>query len=104
MNDLDRLYVHVLHQGLISLRNASMNGDWEFCKAESEYLHEIPSLIGEANLHRHIYQATTVRPAFLQWARDNNRDDVLEFVNIWLASAWRQIDDLLGVSLSNEQK
>jgi hypothetical protein len=97
VSELDRLYIAILYQGLISIRNASSNGDLDLCKAESEYLHEIPSLIGEANLRRHIYQATKVRPAFLKWAKENRREDVLEFVKTWFATEWKGIDTILGV-------
>jgi hypothetical protein len=86
MSELDRLYIAILYHGLVSIRNASSNGDLDLCKAESEYLHEIPSLLGETNLHRHIYQATKVRPAFLKWAKENRRDDVLQFVTTRFAS------------------
>jgi hypothetical protein len=97
MSELDRLYIAILYHGLISIRNASINGDLDFCRAESEYLHEIPSLIGETNMRRHIYQATKVRPTFLKWANDNRREDVLEFVKTWFAAEWKRIDAILGV-------
>jgi hypothetical protein len=97
VSELDRLYIAILYRGLVSIRNASSNGDLDLCRAESEYLHEIPSLIGETNMHRHIYQVTKVRPAFLKWANDNRREDVLEFVKTWLAAEWKRIDEILGV-------
>jgi hypothetical protein len=102
VNQLDQLYITILHRGLISIRNASRNGDLELCKAESEYLHEIPSLIGETNVLRHIYQATIVRPEFIQWAKKNCREDVDEFIKIWFASEWKQIDVILGIDKSKE--
>ena len=104
MNELDRLYVAVLYLGLISLRNASSKGDLELCKAASEYLHEIPSLIGETNMHRHIYQATKVRPAFLEWAKQHGRNDVLQSMNTWCAPEWEQIDSILGIHPSSDHK
>src|SRR5262245_38406364 len=104
MNGLDQLYLVILYRGLISIRNATWNGDIEFCKAHSEYLHEIPSLIGETNMHRHIYQATKVGPAFLTWAKENGRDDVLQFVNAHYASEWKQIESILGSVSSKETK
>ncbi len=97
MCELDRLYIAILHQGLISIRNASNNGDLNLCQAESEYLHEVPSLIGETNMRRHIYQAAKVRPAFLKWANDNRREDILEFVKTWFAAEWKRIDAILGI-------
>lgn len=103
MSELDQLYISVLYHGLISIRNASSKGDLDLCKAESEYLHEIPSLIGETNLRRHIYQATKVRPAFLKWAKDNGGEDVLRFVKTWFAAEWKRIDSILGVDPSRDR-
>ena len=97
MNDLDRLYVSILHRGLIAIRNATWSQDLEFCKALSEYLHEIPSLIGEPNLLRHIYQATQASPMFSDWAKENGREDVLEFIETWLGEVWLQIDRVLQI-------
>ncbi len=102
MTDLDRLYITILHRGLVSVRDASRNGDLELCKAESEYLHEIPSLIGETNMLRHIYQKKTVRKVFLEWIKKNGRDDVLDFVQTWLAHEWGQIDAILGIEPSKD--
>ena len=102
MHELDQLYLAILHRGLISIRNASWNGDIELCKAHSEYLHEVPSLIGETNMHRHIYQAEKVGPAFLAWAKVNDRHDVLQFVNTYYAYEWKQIDRILGIDPPKE--
>jgi hypothetical protein len=104
MNELDQLYIAVMYRGLISLRNASSVGDLELCTAESEYLHEIPSLIGETNIYRHIYQATKARSAFLEWAEQHGRNDVLEFMNAWFASEWKQIDRILGIHPSLDRR
>jgi len=99
VNELDRLYVTLLYHGLIAIRNASHGGDLEYCKAESEHLHEVPSLIGETNILRHVYQATAARGLYLEWVESNNRDDVREFIDIWYAPVWRDIDAILA----NEQ-
>jgi hypothetical protein len=97
MSDLDRLYLELLYHGLVSLRNASHQGDLELCKAESEYLHEVPSLIGETNRHRHLYQAGAARQAFLHWVESSGRQDVRDFLRVWLEPLWEQIDRLLGI-------
>jgi hypothetical protein len=97
MSELDSLYVSLLRDGLISVRNAARSGDYEWCKAESEYLHEIPSLIGDSNLTRHIYQATGARKLYLKWVADNNRHDVKKYVDMFYAPVWIQMDKLLGI-------
>ncbi len=103
MDELDESYLAILHRGLVAIRNHSRNGDLEFCKEMSEYLHEIPTLIGEPNRLRHIYQAGPVRRTLLDWATDNGRDDLLEFVSIRFASELNQIDAVIGTHPSREQ-
>jgi hypothetical protein len=51
----DRAYLDILRHGLVLLRNFACGGRLEFCPVEAEHLHEIPTLIGEANEHRHAY-------------------------------------------------
>lgn len=97
MSELDQLYITLLHRGLVVIRNASIAGDLELCRALSEYLHEIPSLIGETNINRHVYQATAVRQEFLKWMDTNVRTDVIEIVDLWLAPVWVQLDKLIGI-------
>ena len=104
MDELDKSYLMILRCGLVGIRNDSRNGDLEFCNVMSEYLHEIPTLIGEPNRLRHIYQAGAVRQTLLVWAKDNGRDDILEFVNIWFASALKQIDAVIGTRPSGDRE
>jgi hypothetical protein len=97
MSELDGVYLRLLQHGLVAIRNASRRGDLEFCKAASEYLHEVPSLIGETNVHRHHCQATATRQAFVDWINVSGDASARRFVEIWLASAWKQIDKILGI-------
>jgi hypothetical protein len=97
MNELDRLYIELLYHGLVAIRNASVAGDLELCQAASELLHEVPSLIGEANRQRHLYQALPVRQAFLHWIARSERQDVRHLTEVWFAPLWKRIDALLGI-------
>lgn len=97
MNELDRLHLTILYAGLVAIRNAAQRGDLAWCKAESEHLHEVPSLIGETNVRRHVYHATAVRRAYLDWVARDGGEDVREFVDTWYSLAWRQMDRLLGI-------
>jgi hypothetical protein len=101
MNELDKVYLEILYHGLVGIRNASRNGDLEYCKAESEHLHEVPSLVGETNRHRHIYYATGHRAAYLEWIAKNHREDVREWVEVWYAGAWKELDRILGIGPSS---
>jgi hypothetical protein len=100
MNELDQLYLDLLHYGLVSIRAAASRGDLDRCHAEAEYLHEIPTLIGKAHLPSRVYHATKARQAYLDWIKQNDRDDVRECVRTWYAPAWRRMDALLGLPSS----
>jgi hypothetical protein len=87
MTELDGVYLRLLEHGLVAIRNASRRGDLEFCKAASEFLHNVPSLIGETNVFRHHYQATATRQAFVDWVNAHGGENKREWVEIWLTSA-----------------
>ena len=55
MQELDKLYLAILQSGLAAIRNASHKGGVDYIREEAEHLHEIPSLIGENNIQRHLY-------------------------------------------------
>jgi hypothetical protein len=89
-----------LHHGLVFLRAAASHGDLDRVHAETEYLHEFPTLIGETNVHRHVYHATGARKHYLDWITQNKRDDVRECVRTWYAPTWRRMDAILGLESS----
>jgi hypothetical protein len=66
MTERDRVYVQILHYGIVSLRNASLGGNSRYCQVESEHLHNIPSLIGETNEARHAYYFDGERASYLE--------------------------------------
>ncbi len=55
MEELNALYCRLLHVGFIVLRQAICSGDNEWIRAEIDFLHNMPSLIGESNVERHRY-------------------------------------------------
>ncbi|SFI18418.1 hypothetical protein [Planctomicrobium piriforme] len=55
LSELDALYIELLRRGLPALQLAVYSGNDAWMKAEIEFLHNVPSLIGEDNLHRHSY-------------------------------------------------
>ena len=101
MNELDSLYVQLLRIGLPALRNAAQNGDLEHCQVEAEHLHEIPSLIGEANLRCHLLYMNKTRGRYLEWASNCHRASVDELVDFWYSSIWSQISELLSMEDGN---
>ena len=96
----DRAYLDLLHHGLVLLRNFAHNGRVDLCRIEAEHLHEIPTLIGEVNEHRHLYYLRGTRGLYLQQLRELGAADYLEQVGIWYARAWQVLAATAGVPLS----
>jgi hypothetical protein len=103
MNDViqprDRAYLDILRYGLILLRNFACGGRLEFCPVEAEHLHEIPTLIGEINEHRHVYYLRGTRELYLQQLRELGDAAYLEQVSIWYASPWQVLAEAAGMRL-----
>lgn len=62
----DEVYCDILHFGLLHLRTAARGGDSPICEIEADHLHNIPSLIGEKNEHRHLYYYDCERTLYLE--------------------------------------
>jgi hypothetical protein len=67
MEELTRYYCELLQLGFIVMRQAIDSEDMDWLSVELEMLHNIPSLIGEANLKRHCYYWTKERRNYLDW-------------------------------------
>lgn len=67
MHTLDPYYVQILHVGFTVLRQAIDAKDSSWVEAELEFLHNIPSLIGEENVERHRYFWLQEREHFVRW-------------------------------------
>ena len=53
MTARDQIYAQILHFGLVRLRDSARLGYAEYCAVEADHLHNLPSLMGETNEHRH---------------------------------------------------
>jgi hypothetical protein len=95
----DRAYLDLLHHGLVLLRNFAHSGRVELCRVEAEHLHEVPTLIGEANEHRHVYYLRGTRDLYLSQLRELGATEYLEQVGIWYAGAWQVLASSAGVQL-----
>src|SRR5262245_4431673 len=93
----DRAYLDLLHYGLVLLRNFSYGGRVELWRIEAEHLHEVPTLIGEANEHRHLYYLRGTRGLYLQSLRELGAPEYLEQVAIWYSEPWRVLASAAGV-------
>lgn len=95
----DRAYLDLLHHGLVLLRNFACGGRLEFAPIEAEHLHEVPTLIGEANERRHAYYLRDTRELYLQQLRVIGDAAYLEQVSIWYSGPWRVLADAAGMRL-----
>lgn len=66
MRSRDEVYCDILRFGLLHLRTAAGVGDSRTCEIEADHLHNIPSLIGEDNEHRHLYYYDGERTLYLE--------------------------------------
>lgn len=66
MSELDQFYIQLLHVGFTVLRQAVDAKETHWVEAELEFLHNIPSLIGEENVERHRYFWLQERTHFVQ--------------------------------------
>ena len=66
-NELNDAYLSILTIGLINIRNFAFNKQIKLCEVEADHLHNIPSLIGEMNINRHIYYMDKEVPSYLHY-------------------------------------
>lgn len=97
MSELDKLYIAILQSGLAAIRNAAIQGDLEYCKVESEHLHELPSLIGESNMNCHMFYVTNTRKVYMAWASTCGREAVRDMLQYFYSAPWKKMDELLGL-------
>lgn len=98
MRQIDEIYLSILTQGLIALREAAYKGDAERCFREAEHLHNIPSLIGEENLERHFYYFNVERNSYCEWAKNANRAELIEFIQFQCVPLWEKLLKELSVN------
>ena len=102
MNQLDKHYVRILSTALLQMRHAAERGDVDYCLAEAEHVHNVPSLLGEQNLRRHAYYYRAERMAFLRWIEATGREDVLSWVKMHYEGAWDGIARILRSAPGSE--
>ncbi len=95
MNELDRLYVWLLNVGLLVARDAVASRNLEWAHAELEFLHNMPSLIGEANVERHRYFWFKERPTYLEWISVPGREEIEESAMTFYGSFLDQMEPII---------
>jgi hypothetical protein len=97
MKELDPLYLKILSHGLSAIRDALHGGNLEWCKHETEHLHNMPSLIGDENKHRHLQYLSSERTMYLEWVLSVKDKYLLEYVWMSYAPCWDQMCKILEV-------
>jgi len=95
MGELDLLYAQFLSLGFVVMRQAvqSTNRDW--IDAEFELLHNVPSLIGEANAGRHRYFWFKERTHYIEWVSAPGREDAKSRMLTYYKPIWDEIEPLV---------
>ncbi len=98
MNELDDHYKMLLNVGFIVLREASQYQSPGWVEAEIEMLHNVPSLIGETNLHRHRYYWDKERIAYIDWITKFGSAHAKSRMAVFYEPIWDSIGKLLNSS------
>lgn len=96
----ERAYLDLLHYGLVMVRNIAYDKQLDLCRIEADHLHEIPTLIGESNEHRHVYYILQERGLYLERLRELGATEYLERVSIWYSEPWKVLASAAGVNLA----
>lgn len=100
MERLNALYNRLLGFGLISVREAVRSQDQEWAEAETELLHNVPSLIDETNVERHRYFWFTEREHYIEWAESAGREKPRSRMRTYYEPIWREMEPIVLELLS----
>ena len=95
LTDIDTLYSQFLTAGFISLREALDSGDLEWAKAETELLHNVPSLIGDRSWGRHDYFMNGERSIYIAWVSAPGRESIKARMCTFYYPFWIELEVLI---------
>lgn len=95
LSKLGGSYIKILKAGLLAIREAAELGDLELCAKEAVHLHNLPSLIGEENIERHIYYYAHEMVDYLEWVMASGREDLKLFVKTFYCEPWDEIGSII---------
>ena len=92
MGELELLYARFLQVGFVVMRQAveSANRDW--IDAEIELLHNVPSLVGEANAERHRYFWLQERTHHIEWVSGPGREEAKSRMLTYYKPIWDEME------------
>ena len=93
-------YKHILAMGLLALRDrAPRFNSSRLIEIEAEHLHNIPSLIDEGNLQRHLYYFNKERPSYIESLKNLNLPEYSDPVLRTYLMPWEVLLENLGDDL-----
>jgi hypothetical protein len=95
VHELDLLYARFLEVGFLVMRTALNSKDWDWVEAEYELLHNVPSLVGEANLERHRYFWFGERANHIDWVSAPGREEAKRRMEIYYQPIWDEMEPLI---------
>jgi hypothetical protein len=104
MNALNKLYTRLLQVGFIVLRQAIASDERAWVQAEVELLHNVPSLIGEANTKRHEYFWFAERAHYLDWISAHGSPEAKSRKQTYYEPVWREMEPLVMELVAAKQQ
>ena len=104
MTQLDTYYTRLLESGFVVLRQAVESGDPSWIDAELQLLHNVPSLIGDANVKRHRYFWDKERSRYIQWTTEAGRDQARSRMRTYYGPIWDEMTPVVQAILEEEPK
>jgi len=95
MGELDLLYAQFLSVGFVVMRQAVETENRDWIDAELELLHNVPSLIGEANARRHRYFWFKERGHYIEWVSTPGREQAMSRMLTYYKPIWDEIEPLV---------
>jgi hypothetical protein len=92
----DEIYLEMLEHALPAIRNMAQAGFLAYCAIETDHIHNLPSLIGETNEHRHAYYLRAERNLYLE--RVDRTIPGVSFLLARYAEAWSELETLLSLA------
>jgi hypothetical protein len=94
-NGLDRLYCRLLSAGFISLRKAAEAQDIKWLNSELEFLHEIPTLIGDTTRGRHEYFWRGTRTHYMEEVAASTNERQKSNLRTYYEPIWEAMESLI---------
>jgi len=91
MKPIDKCYLELLNRGLVAIRNASLIPDLDWVRADAEFLHNVPSLIGEENFLRHQYFWNQERQHYMDLTYKDGNESRISSVRTYYVPVLEQI-------------